>query len=849
MSRSVSSPARGEDSARCVDTYDQRNLQAKAMRRWEKQQRVWATVQENIRSRVAASGNVKGACMNMSQGVYQARRREEEVGLISNATPSAVFTGFYTWESTLRATNDEGAVRYLKVGTTNFPYALYGKVTDKRRRDMNHLANTRIVFPGEKDLEATALQEPRSGMTPISFRGDKYYKKKLHKVMPLIERRMSHFMLPRAYLEVCGQMPPWTTSPEDAAAAKKSAPAVLHVPPPPPQPASLSPATAAPQQTSGKTSPLTSAKDAGQRTVSFDGLTAMGDDNAAARPSLEISTTRVLFFAQPGELAHGSVIIKNTGTTTVYYSWAPHQPITELDGSNNYKCDEDEDHEIDDVADHDVAYGAGLGGGDENFDAAGGMDDTSHEDVVPLAGNGQNKRQQEDKECSLQQRKETRAKGPSLRSLAEKSAQSKSFFYLSAPVDGVILPGDDAVFSFSVRAPFPGRFTQCYELLMIPVVSSHVIVELCAMVRNSGPSLETLSQPVADALEARAIADAQRRVVNALATHNTAYEAVEIARATQDCIAAARAAEEAQNALVEKWRKAWQETSYAALRIPFNRAVYERLDALHRNLAQTMSALGHPLHHAEWDGSVQTLWANLCGLRDAPCRNTLREALSILLRAAQVSEKDGEPLDTLLRRVAGAVALSTLAQGVGELDDTVSVAVGLRAPQLPLSPPTPRGGSLGVSVVSTTAGGGRKGGGAGAAGGGSKAHGKSTGKAKGAGGAALDMTVGRGAAAAHAEEQSVLADSIGGVDPFMEAALKEEYNARLFAGTRRIVGDAVELMCATWDGVRGTLEAACGLPLLDVTARVRAQDVRVIQDADDLEVDFAVDVIPVKKKK
>ncbi|KAF8280907.1 hypothetical protein TcYC6_0020260 [Trypanosoma cruzi] len=63
------------------------------------------------------------------------------------------------------------------------------------------------------------------------------------------------------------------------------------------------------------------------------------------------------------------------------------------------------------------------------------------------------------------------------------------------------------------------------------------------------------------------------------------------------------------------------------------------------NLARTMSALESPLHHEEWDGSVQTIQGDLCMLHDAVSRNTLREGFNILLRAAIVSEQEDEPLD------------------------------------------------------------------------------------------------------------------------------------------------------------------------------------------------------------
>ncbi|EAN97643.1 hypothetical protein C3747_53g239 [Trypanosoma cruzi] len=843
------------------DLYDQRDLQEKALETWEKQKRIWAAVQEKIRRRVGNNGQIRGACMNMSQGAYRARVREEEVAVVNNATPSHVFSGYYTWESTLRTTEDNGAIRYVKAGQTNFPYALYGKLTDKRRLDVEHLTNTRVVFPEEQILnEATSreLQRPSTGAFPVSFRDSSYYKERFKQYYPLIERNMPHLLLPRAYLEVCGQPPPWTSKPEDkVAAARKSLPAVAHVPPPSPK---------------GKQQQVLQKEQNGQEKSCSHGVeetdskgeskdvnfTVSTEETVAGAPSLEISTSRVLFFARPGELAHGTVKIHNNGTTTVYYSWAPFQPATALDGKiGNEKVDS----EVEKKEEEEEKKGR-----DETIyeEKAGffSLESSKEKEEVPVsATSGENdiytKGTPQSSVWSNQKgERKPHQLNVSLRSLAKKSAQSKSFFFLSAQLDGVILPDEEKTFSFSVRAAFPGCFLRYYELLMVPAASSRVILELRAFIQDGGPSVETISRPVAAALEAKAVADTQRELINALAAHPHVYEAAEIAKATQDCLDAAKAAKEAQDALIARWRKLWHDSTYTAMRIPFNIAVYGRLTALHQNLARTMSALESPLHHEEWDGSVQTIQGDLCMLHDAVSRNTLREGFNILLRAAIVSEQEDEPLDLLLQRVAGMVAFSALARQTGELDDSILLILGVRDPRVPqngLRFPTGvlGSGSGGITGAAAAAGGGRKvagGGGGNAAaiggGGGGKSQGKASNKGKRS--ASIESNIGRFGST---DKSPALNDMNMTTDSVTEVSVKEEYSARLFSGMRRLVGDAVDQFCSNLDCFRCTIEATCALPLLETTAFLRAEDTRTIQNAVDMEVDFTVDIAPPKKKR
>ncbi|KAG8347397.1 hypothetical protein TRVL_01773 [Trypanosoma vivax] len=832
-------------NAQPENKYDPRDLQPKALRQWERQERLWATIEENIRQRVpCGSRAAQWGGRRMERAACEARRRQESIALIENAQPSSLFTGIHTWESSLRVNKNDHAVRYIRLGTKSFPYSLYSRTTDNVRHDTEHAVNTRIILPGEKEWEKTDKNvllphdEAHCKLT-VERQSDEYYMKQLRKRLPEVERRMSHFLIPRAYIEVCGKPPPWTTKREDMEAAERRTLPVVHVPPPgPPVSCSTSPTHSAHRDTR-KNRVFTALEDSASYAVQSDNNAAsdFADDEATVGPRIEISTTRILFVAEPGELAHGAVKIKNSGSTTVYYTWRYFQPLNALD-----RCDivEEElaggNHVQHERGDADSVSGQleGINIVSETSGCPNVDESASHSNMFAEHDDGEESGNGSGDECVNSRLGSARAKVP-LRSLASKSNESKTFFNLSSPLDGVILPDEEVVFPFSVRADYSGRFACHYELLTLPVLSSSVVVELVAIIRTKGPSLEAFAEPVEKAIDAKAVVETSRQVINALVVKESTYDMVEISKATEACMAASRAAEEARVAELDKWRIAWNDATYPALGISFNSDVYKRLRALYSNLASIMAATGQPLHHKEWDGSVQMLMANIGLLRDALSRNTLREATNVLIRAASVSESEDEPLEVLLRRVAGAMVLSTLAKRAGHLDDTIAHTLGIRQPN---KPPTPRGNQHSsnqklsapqqrcVSPPYRSA---------------SRHNSRSK-----PGAPMHEPPSGRGL---HAEEPTSNSDSILNIDMKIDPSVRQEFNARLFTGMRRLVGDAVEQLFAMLEGSRYTIEAACDLPLFDVTVHSRASEVCIIQNAAEMCVDTTVEIVQPKKKR
>ncbi|SCU72039.1 uncharacterized protein TEOVI_000362100 [Trypanosoma equiperdum] len=827
-----------------VNPYDPRDLQSKALQRWEEQQRVWANMEKNIRRRVPGKGRAAQlGGRNMEFAMYKKRLNIEKQFLLEGAVPPPELGGHNLWESTLRIHPGENAVRYVRMDKTEYPYPLYCKVADNRRNDADNQTNMRIVHPKERQLGVVKEQpqQPKSKDESISiiFPGKEYYSKQVARNISAIERQMPHFLVPRAYLEVCGKPPPWTFNTEEAAAAKKRAPPVAYHPPPASPSVTVS-RTFSQQCGSQKKCSSLGEDDAATAVTRPDVNSCTVDvtEEAVGGPSLVISTTRILFFAEPGELSHGSVKIKNNGTTTVYYTWAPIQPVTELDDAitGNETRDEEsggDDGEISGTKNERSQTESDEGGATSARTSC----DTVQVTAVPQwrsKERGEERGIRVDGEAVEQQTPRGEAK-LSLRALATKSKESKTFFYLSAPLDGVILPDDEIIFPFSVRAAFAGRFTRHYELLMFPTMSRPLVVELCAFIRSPLPTLNALSDPVGEAIDAREGVNMQRQLLNTLVARESMYDASEIAKATKACIAASQAEEEAREAEITRWRLAWNDSTYMALRVPFNRDIYQRLNAMYGNIMRTMDECGRPLQHREWNGSVQTLQTKICGVRDAVCRNTLREAFNCLLRASVVCEQEREPLGLLLRRAAGVTAFSVLAHRVEQLDDSISYALGIRSRPVPLQSTVLPVIAMNQKSINNT-----------------NNQGALSGRANARQGsrARSGFTIQDNSAVLSVltEEQGNEAEAAS-QEAAIEPSVQEEYRARLFTGMRRLVGDAVEQLCAILDASRNSIEAACDLPLMGITVCTRAQDVRIIQCAEDLEVDTAVEAIVPKKRK
>lgn len=381
------------------------------------------------------------------------------------------------------------------------------------------------------------------------------------------------------------------------------------------------------------------------------------DTMQSTGPSMEMSTRSLFFQTRPHELLQGTVTLYNTGSTTIYFSWVPVDAVEE----QLRQLDQD----------------SGAAGAADNKAAKGG-------EVREEGASAEHQQMLSDRDGNAATR--------ITHSLAAHQRTARDTFFFSSPMDGVVLPGEEGIFAFSVRATRAGLFQHTYELLTVPPAPERIFVCLRALVQSDGPSFEWLAAPVTEAIEAKVTLDAQRRLVQAISTNVDAIEG----SALSTHIKALDGAVEAATAAERKRRQAQEDAWNLANRftfdhIPYAAAVYDKLEQLctvvqetcrtlgskqktkrdatpenvavateaasldaHTKLSTSHAALLAPApprqqrpaapatdivatasNSAQWDGSLLLLVKQMMAVRDAPTRQIFFDAFLVLLRAAR----------------------------------------------------------------------------------------------------------------------------------------------------------------------------------------------------------------------
>ncbi|CAG9574212.1 conserved hypothetical protein [Leishmania major strain Friedlin] len=389
--------------------------------------------------------------------------------------------------------------------------------------------------------------------------------------------------------------------------------------------------------------------------------TEHGDNMQSSGPAMEMSTRSLFFQTRPHELLQGTVALCNTGTTTIYFSWVPVDAVEEQ-----------------------------LRQLDQDSGAAAAADNT--------ATKGEEVRE----EGASEERRQMLSDGDGTaamritHSLAVHQRTARDIFFLSSPTNGVVLPGEEGIFAFSVRANRAGLFQHTYELLTVPPAPERIFVFLRALVQSDGPSLEWLAAPVAEAIEAKVALDAQRRLVQRISMNVDAIEGSALSTHIKTLDGAAEAATAAERKRRRAQKDAWNLANrFTFDHIPYAAAVYDKLVRLYTVVQETCRTLGRtqnaktgaalenaavataaaaldartksltshaalpapapppqlepasptadivatPSGPAEWDGSLLLLMKQMMAVRDAPTRQTFFEAFLILLRAARASRQ------------------------------------------------------------------------------------------------------------------------------------------------------------------------------------------------------------------
>ncbi|KAG5501225.1 hypothetical protein JIQ42_06225 [Leishmania sp. Namibia] len=419
-------------------------------------------------------------------------------------------------------------------------------------------------------------------------------------------------------------------------------------------------------------------------------------------PAMELSTRSLFFQTRPHELLQGTVTLCNTGTTTIYFSWVPVDPVEEQLRQ-------------------------------ESRAAAAAEEMTGQETVCEGDSTGKHPQALSSRDGAA-----TAAVRITHSLAVHQRAARDTFFFFSSPMNGVVLPDEEGTFAFAVRANRAGLFQHTYELLTVPPAPDRIFVRLRALVQSDGPSVEWLAAPVAEAIEAKVVLDAQRRLVQKISVNVNAIERSALSKHINALDSSAKAAAEAERTLRRTQEEVWKLANrFTFDHIPYAAAVYDKLGQLYTVVQETCRTLGRqkktdtdaclkdsavtlaasslearakpspafaalpaPLpppklesalptenlttttsSPAKWNGSLLLLVQQMMAVRDAPTRQTFFEAFFVLLRAARASrhrrsrsessegvDQEAVPLPTLLARAAAILADSVRGRRAAMLD-------------------------------------------------------------------------------------------------------------------------------------------------------------------------------------
>lgn len=893
------------------DIFDPNNHEMKALERFERQRAVWNSIGESL---IRRTGTRQDGTTNFLTATAQTRAHAEDFSLVQCAVPQSDLTNYYSWESLLRCSDPTKAVRYVQIGKAYYPYALFGEIQDSSSLKPNNPAYMRMVMPGHESLKSgeeraaaraalrehlkvtkdeEALEEAEKVEAERQRHTDDYYRAQLFKFSQHIQKKFSHFLLPRSFMQAEGSSAVPQMTPEEydnvLEAERDHPPSPVRFYPPPQTVKCLLNESLTGRGAQG--SPCgsivgtpTQLAASGKFNASQEAADASGDFPKPFVPALTLSTKRLLFRGQEGELVHGHIRVTNTSSVAVYYSWLSVDLIEE--GLEH----EEQQQQMNAAADCSPSnrgyrspnrYGRGslsgkiplsvtalsrasgthkspsissarrssgtnaqLGGG------GGGLTGPESPPANSSVGNSQNRI---DPGLSILPPPSAPANhyprspfagvdnemfhwSKKLHQMASRSRKAKSFFRLSSPMNGVLLPDESTFFPFSLRATHQGSFHRTFELLTIPPSPERIFIELRGLVDSSQPSAASLSQVVEETLQSRSVTDVQRHLVRSLTVQHTPFDASNIRMAMKELESKKQEKVDAVVAKREKQKKAWERANrFSFDALPYHPVIYDKLEDLFNNLDACMSQLDTPLKHHHWDGSINFLRVDISRLRDAASRVVLEEGLEVLLRAARASYliAPDQVIDTAYKRMEGESELTHLLRlAAGE----VTLAYRRRAerciqeeqhfvqlPREPLPPPTqgkPKraASAAGGGASSTASGGGKK---------------HSPGGKEGAGtGVVLPSTVTAPFRAAAAEQSVEEAE-----------ALDLEYGVLLSDHLDQLEDRVGEMQQRVLDHFLHVVELACSQPLLNVVQGSRVEDVYAIQHIDEMTVDTGTDAL------
>lgn len=253
--------------------------------------------------------------------------------------------------------------------------------------------------------------------------------------------------------------------------------------------------------------------------------------------------------------------------------------------------------------------------------------------------------------------------------VASQSEGNDDFFRLSDPLNGVMLPEDQKLFTFSLRAPAAGVYSRQYELLTVPAGKERILVHLRGVVLSADENrVATVS--LEKAIARKATRDDCRKALEGTLWAPSDRNAFSKSDALNEQRSRAqRAADQVHERELRMQRQAavWGQRNHA-LSGAYNCNIFTRIDDLFQRYQAFQAAINGGKSDAPpataWNGSLKSFFEDISQIRDSVVRGSFAAALTELTRASQVVESPVEELPQLLLRLATRTALLNAADEI-----------------------------------------------------------------------------------------------------------------------------------------------------------------------------------------
>jgi hypothetical protein len=267
--------------------------QARSLKRWDDRQQEWDAVNNKLAQKL---GRKPGD--TLANNIWRYREKIEKMEAVENSIPRSERGNPNDWQMELRGGGE--AIRYVRVGGRHQPLYLPIRDQTKELRDAKIISGASTVA---RDPATAAAVRPERSITE-----SQYFKQKEQVLKKAIAKKYPHHSIPHeGNFVIEGQAAPVTAEPfaedEDAADGFGWT-----------QP--LQP-----------TKPVCAADEQIENEEQLPDTSAERQDSAPSSPvrgpALEMAAEHITFNTAPNDLVQSSLLVKNVGTTAVYYTWKP----------------------------------------------------------------------------------------------------------------------------------------------------------------------------------------------------------------------------------------------------------------------------------------------------------------------------------------------------------------------------------------------------------------------------------------------------------------------------------------------------------------------------------------------